>query len=80
MNKTFKEAFDNAETFTPDEPQPLVRQIDPATAFPVNALGNVLGAAATAIQDITQAPLSMCGQSVLAAATLAAQGLAVMSR
>ncbi len=76
MNKQTKEAFDNAETFSPDEPQPLVRKVDPATEFPVNALGDVLGAAAKAIQDITQAPLSMCGQSVLAAATLAVQGLA----
>ncbi len=59
-----------------DGPAPLVRKVEPATAFPVDALGNVLGAAATAIQDITQAPLSMCGQSVLAAATLATQGLA----
>lgn len=76
MNKQFKEAFDSAETFTPDEPQPLIRKVDPATPFPVDALGPVLGAGARAIQDITQAPLSMCGQSVLAAATLAAQGLA----
>ncbi len=76
MNKQFKEAFDSAETFIPDEPQPLVRKVDPATAFPVTALGGMLGKTALAIHDITQAPLSMCGQSVLAAATLAAQGLA----
>lgn len=76
MTDPFKEACANAETFTPEAPQPLVRKALPATAFPVAALGDVLGPAARALHDITQAPMAMCGQSVLAAATLAAQGLA----
>ncbi len=76
MPDTINNAINTAEIFTPDEPEPLIRKVAPAAAFPVHALGDVLGKAAQAIHDITQAPLSMCGQSVLAAATLAAQGLA----
>jgi hypothetical protein len=58
-----------------EPPRPLMRQMPPADAFPVDALG-VLAAAARAIQERTQAPVATCGQSVLAAATLAVQGLA----
>jgi Protein of unknown function (DUF3987) len=58
---------------TPEPPRPLMRELLPADPFPVEALGNVLGAAARAIHDRVQAPIAICGQSVLAAATLAAQ-------
>jgi putative DNA primase/helicase len=51
-----------------------MREIPPADAFPVDALGGILGSAAHAIHDRVQAPLAICGQSVLAAASLAAQG------
>jgi hypothetical protein len=50
-----------------------MRELPPADPFPVEALGNVLQPAARAINDIVQAPLSICGQSVLATATLAVQ-------
>lgn len=76
MSNTIKKALNSAETVMSDEPQPLIREVGSAAEFPVHALGIILGGAALAIQDITQAPLSMCSQSVLAAATLAAQGLA----
>lgn len=54
----------------------LVRSsaIPPADPFPIDALGDVLGAAAKGINDRVQAPMAMCGQSILGAATLAAQG------
>jgi hypothetical protein len=55
-------------------PLPLVRQVPPAEAFPIEALGEVLGSAALAIHDHVQSPLAICGQAVLAAATLAVQG------
>ncbi|MBR1197807.1 DUF3987 domain-containing protein [Bradyrhizobium sp. AUGA SZCCT0158] len=55
-------------------PLPLVREVVPADAFPVEALGEVLGSAALAIHDHVQSPLAMCGQAVLAAATLTVQG------
>src|SRR5258707_4000007 len=57
-----------------EPPRPLMRHLPPADPFPVDALGDLLGAAARAIHDRVQAPLAICGQSVLAAATLAAQG------
>jgi hypothetical protein len=57
-----------------EKPLPLVREVQPAAPFPVRALGPVLGAAAEAIQEHVQSPLAMCGQAVLAAATLVVQG------
>jgi hypothetical protein len=57
-----------------EPPRPLMRELLPADPFPVDALGSVLAPAAHAINDRVQAPLAICGQSVLAAATLAVQG------
>jgi hypothetical protein len=57
----------------PEPPRPLMRELPPADPFPVEALGDVLAPAARAINDRAQAPLAICGQSVLAAATLAVQ-------
>ena len=56
-----------------EPPRPLTRQMPPADVFPVDALGDLLGAAAQAIHDRVQAPLAICSQSVLAAAALAVQ-------
>src|SRR3989442_3643222 len=68
-----REAIDGAEEVNPEAPRPLMRDMPPADRFPVDALGDVLAPAAHAIQDRVQAPLAICGQSVLAAATLAVQ-------
>jgi Protein of unknown function (DUF3987) len=57
----------------PEPPRPLMRELPPADPFPVEALGDVLAPAARAINDRVQAPLAICGQSVIAAATLAVQ-------
>lgn len=62
----------NAEAVEP--PRPLMRELPPADPFPAEALGSVLAAAARAIHDRVRAPLAICGQSVLAAATLVVQG------
>jgi hypothetical protein len=56
-----------------EPPRPLMRELPPADPFPVDALGDVLAAAARGINDRIQAPDAMCAQSVLAAATLAVQ-------
>jgi hypothetical protein len=56
-----------------EAPRPLTRELPPADPFPIDALGDVLGAAARAINDRVQAPLAICGQSVLATAALAVQ-------
>ena len=69
-----KAAIESATDFTPEPPRPLVRAMPPADPFPVNSLGDLLGAAAKAVHDRTQAPMAICGQSVLAASTLAVQG------
>lgn len=59
-----------------EPPRPLHRELPPADPFPIDALGEILGPAARAIQEKTQAPDAICAQSVLAAATLGVQGLA----
>src|SRR5215467_10866548 len=55
-----------------DAKRPLFRPLPPAPAFPVHALGP-LRDPVEAIEMRTQAPLALCAQSVLAAATLATQ-------
>jgi hypothetical protein len=69
-----RETIDGAEEMEPETPRPLMRDVPPADPFPVDALGDVLRLAAEAIHDRVRAPLAMCGQSVLAVATLAVQG------
>lgn len=59
-------------TTAPDPKQPLFRPLPPPEAFPLAALG-ALEPAASAVQQLTQAPAAICAQSVLAAATLAVQ-------
>lgn len=59
-----------------EPPRPLHRELPPADPFPTDALGEILGPAALAIQERTQAPDAICAQSVLAAATLGVQGFA----
>lgn len=54
-------------------PEPLRRPLPPAEPYPLDALGDVLGGAAKAIHAVVQAPAGLCGQSVLSAASLAAQ-------
>jgi hypothetical protein len=54
------------------ERRPLFRELPPPPQFPVDALGPLKNAA-LAIQSKTQAPIEICAQSVLAAATLAVQ-------
>jgi hypothetical protein len=55
-----------------EPPRPLMRDLPPGQEFPVEALGE-LAKAARAIQDMTQAPAGLCGQSVLAAVSLVVQ-------
>src|SRR5262245_20410827 len=63
-----------ADEVTPEPPRPLMRELPPADSFPINALGDVLGAAVRAVHDRVQAPLAIGAQSVLGAAALATQG------
>ncbi|MGH8062205.1 MAG: DUF3987 domain-containing protein [Pseudoxanthomonas sp.] len=54
-------------------PELLRRPLLPAEPYPLDALGDVLGEAAKSIHKVVQAPAGLCGQSILAAASLAAQ-------
>jgi hypothetical protein len=54
----------------PAQPRPLFRPLPPPPKYPLDAL-LTLRPAAAAVQGRTQAPLAICAQSVLAAATLA---------
>jgi hypothetical protein len=56
-----------------EPPRPLMREMPPPDAFPVEALGGILANGAIGIQDRTRAPIAICGQSVMAAATLVTQ-------
>lgn len=69
----FASALAAAEPVTAPEPLPLRRALPPAEPFPLAALGPVLEQAARAIMDRVQCPDAIAAQSVLGAASLAAQ-------
>jgi hypothetical protein len=75
-NMDIKQVFNEAEEYDPEgyvePPRPLMRELETGMEFPVKALGE-LADAAMAIQESTQAPMGLCAQSVLAAASLAIQ-------
>ncbi|QJP14622.1 DUF3987 domain-containing protein [Starkeya sp. ORNL1] len=56
-----------------EKPLPLLPTVKTSEPFPIDALGSVLAPAARAIIAAVQVPPAMAGQSVLAAAALAAQ-------
>lgn len=70
MKFDFNNAIDPHDTF---EPEPLCAPIPKSEPYPVDSLGDVLGAAALALHETIKAPLTLCCQSVLASASLAAQ-------
>lgn len=61
--------------FVPEGPQPLVREIAPGAACPVENLGPIR-AAVESVHGITQAPVAIPTASALAVASLAVQGFA----
>ena len=68
-----KAALAQVEPSTQEPPAPLRREPPDPEPFPMDALGPVLSAAASAMQQIIQAPDALLGQSVLGAASLAVQ-------
>ena len=70
------ECLNQASEIQFDPPRSLRRLTGNPTEFPIDALPSVLKNSVLAIHDKTQAPIAICAQSVLAAVTLAAQGLA----
>lgn len=57
-------------------PEPLRRPVPLSEPYPIAELGPILRPACEAIQRVIQAPDAVCAASVLAAASLAVQGLA----
>jgi hypothetical protein len=68
--------LDVANEITGEGPRPLFRELPPPTPFPVEALEAVLGKAARAVEGMIQCPIECAANSVLAVASLAAQGCA----
>lgn len=64
---------DQAVPFTPEGPQPLLREIPAGAAYPVHALGPLCDAV-EAVQGMTLAPIAIPAASALAVASLAVQG------
>lgn len=56
------------------QPLPLRREPKPIKKYPIQALGKILGDSALAVNEVVQAPIALCAQSILAAVSLAAQG------
>ena len=56
------------------EAQPLHRDLEPPDPYPVEALGGILAGAIDVVTRIVQPPAATAAHSVLAAASLAAQG------
>jgi hypothetical protein len=69
----FTKPLDAATKPAGEAPRPLRREPSPAEPFPIDALGGVLGGAASAIVDKIQCPDAIAAASVLAAASLAVQ-------
>ena len=67
-----KELPRNANIQLP-QPEPLRAPIPIAKPYPVEALGDVLGKGAKALNETIKAPLTLCCQSVLSSSSLAAQ-------
>jgi hypothetical protein len=55
-------------------PMPLQRALPLPESFPVHVLGDILEPLVRKIVEVIQAPIGICGQSVLAAVALAVQG------
>jgi hypothetical protein len=68
-----EEIIEDSKEALPEAPRPLMRELPLADPFPVESLGLLLGDAARAINDRVQAPMAICANSILAAATFAIQ-------
>lgn len=60
------------------DPMPILRSVPDPLPFPIDVLGDILSPAAQLMAETIQAPLAICGQSLLASATLAVQAHADM--
>lgn len=65
-----------AEAGSRSAPEPLRRPTPAPAPYPAAKLGPIIGPACESLRRVIQAPDAVCGASLLAAASLAAQGLA----
>lgn len=77
-NSNLQARLERAEVILPSlaEPLPLFRPLPAAVPYPVEALGRILAPAAKAIASQAQCAIACAANSVLAVASLAAQGRA----
>lgn len=69
-----KDIITNSTEIDKESPEPLRKQLEPPTEFPIDSLPEILKNAVLALHDKIQAPIALCVQSVLAAANLTVQG------
>ncbi|WP_178861686.1 YfjI family protein [Thiomicrorhabdus cannonii] len=75
MTAAKKDNITRLETVSPyPAPEPLGYKDNAAAPYPVDALGDYLANMARLLHEVVQAPLALCGQSVLMSASLVAQG------
>ncbi len=73
LHNTPCETLQTPQTRDRAAPEPLRRALAAPAAYPMDALGSLLGGAAARIHAVVQCPAAMCGQSILSAASLAVQ-------
>ncbi len=71
--KLAKERSDELDKKHFSTPLPLSREVATPESYPFSALGEVLGNAAKRIHEVVKSPDSICGNSILAAASLITQ-------
>jgi hypothetical protein len=69
----FSDFSGGSEVNLNEPPRPLIRELPPATEYPVEALGPIMRAAVEGIHDKTQAAIAVCAQSCLTTGALATQ-------
>ncbi len=65
----------DAEVFESQEPLAILQSLTSSSKYPVEAFPPVIKNAVLAIHKQVQAPIAMCAQSLLAAATVSVQGM-----
>lgn len=75
MNAILKSIAEASIEHETSAPEPLRRPLPPPEPYPTEELGPILAPACASLRRVIQASDAVCGASLLAAASLAAQGL-----
>ncbi len=76
MNAILKSIAEASAGYETSAPEPLRRPLPAPEPYPTDELGPILAPACASLRRVIQASDAVCGASLLAAASLAAQGLA----